>query len=58
VHVWRVGKDATWVELVIEGPPGSFYQGMCRVCHRAGRHAHFSHLQSSLVHQEGHSFFV
>jgi ubiquitin-protein ligase len=32
VHVWRVGKDAGWVELVIEGPPGSFYEGACRVC--------------------------
>ncbi len=27
VHVWRVGKDAAWVELVIEGPPGSFFEG-------------------------------
>jgi hypothetical protein len=29
VHVWRVGKDAAWVELIIEGPPGSFYEGAC-----------------------------
>jgi hypothetical protein len=27
VHVWRVGRDYEWVELILEGPEHSFYKG-------------------------------
>jgi hypothetical protein len=27
VHLWRVGRNVNWVELVVEGPPQSFYHG-------------------------------
>lgn len=27
IHLWRIGKDLNWAEIVIEGPPDSFYHG-------------------------------
>ncbi|ELR23059.1 ubiquitin domain containing protein [Acanthamoeba castellanii str. Neff] len=27
VYLWRVGRKVEWVELVVEGPPNSFYHG-------------------------------